>query len=158
MKIVFEFAGGFRDGTKLIGDTDSPKSAAAYPFLTDNGTVDKIVTEMPPRRREKRLEMQIHGYGSVEYLRDWDELIHFSQRIRLNTRFNDGQSEVAIMSAFRDFRSKYPYNVIDEKTRESLKGIKRVAYKVIKRMESVDEIVVWLEHMGDVEEPNLSTN
>ena len=47
MKITIQFIGGFRDGTFLVGDTDVPRSAAAYPFLTDAGTIGKRVSELP---------------------------------------------------------------------------------------------------------------
>ena len=35
----------------MTGDTEVSNSAAAYPFLTDGGTIGKRVSEMPPERR-----------------------------------------------------------------------------------------------------------
>ena len=57
MRIEFKFTGGFRDGATLVGDTNQPRSASAYPFLTDNAQIGKRVTEMPQNLWREMMEM-----------------------------------------------------------------------------------------------------
>lgn len=75
MKIVIEFHGGFRDGTSLVGDTNIPSSASAYPFLTGNATIGKRVSEMPPDRQIAKHRIFFSEEKSAALKRSADDMI-----------------------------------------------------------------------------------
>ena len=75
MRIEIQFVGGFRDGTTLIGDTDQPRSASAYPFLTDNAQIGRRVSEMPPETRREMNDLICPPDKSNDFKRRMQSLV-----------------------------------------------------------------------------------
>jgi len=142
MKILIQFTGGFRDGTTLEGDTDEPRSAAAYPFLTDNCTIGKRVSEMPPERR-KQIQNLISPPEKQNARKKAAE--EFKAILSSNT-MNQFQIEAALHEMESDIESRFPRSP-DLYSRIS--KFRRVVYEIVAREMGDDCIHAEAVHVGD---------
>ena len=142
MKIFIRFTGGFRDGTTLEGDTDDPRSAAAYPFLTDNGTIGKRVSEMPPDRWR-----QIQNLISPPEKQRAQEKAaqELKSEIKSNP-MNQFQIDAAMMEMHAEIESKFPRS---PDLYSLLANFRKVVYEIVSRELRNDCILAEAVHVGD---------
>ena len=145
MKIVIEFKGGFRDGTSLIGDTETPSSAAAYPFLTDNGTIGKRVSEMPPDRRTAMRSIVYSDERSAALKRSAEDMI---SRYRSGD-LTDSEMELEMEKLLNDNESQFPR---PPDWISQMAKFKNVIYEITSREVRNDCIYATASYIGDDEE------
>ncbi len=142
MKITIEFKGGFRDRTTLVGDTKIPRSAAAYPFLTDNGTVGKRVSEMPTDNWKEIFRLMASPEKAAATKNGAKEI---AAKDKANP-MSYFEMDAAFKKLMADMESKYP-RAPDLYSR--LSKFKKVIYEIVSREILDDCIYVRAEYIGE---------
>ena len=144
MRIEIKFTGGFRDGTTLVGDTEQPRSASAYPFLTDNAQIGKRVTEMPQESWQQMMEMVRSREESDDLNSELQEL---SDRMA-DTTFSDLEMDDQFKTLFERHEKKYPTG----NRKLPFSKFKRVVYEIESRVVRDDCIYATAIYIGEENE------